>query len=267
MRATSTEPLDLSVALISSYATGGIWSGDKFHEFVEGALRADAPSRTVTPDLYLLMESDVHYWTNRFQSSSVTPVPAIRFLAGLTDDKIDQITDGVWENLGGTCPVAISTFLPEISLSKNNPRADLAASAIRNLLFLTVKIGASFMQRTDGAKTPVIQLVAGNEFESIHGEWSEARSRDEFNVKISDEKDAYGLILERLSECFQDLETKCGAENDLSLAFEQLRVSFELEPGALYLLDGKESIKRFCELIDTGGAKQCPFVKEKVGFN
>lgn len=262
------QSLPLNVGLISSYCTKGIWHSSTFRNFIEGG-RADLDSSpNVYPDLYLFMESDVQHWLNKFGIAENRPKSAIRFLSQLTDEQADQLVEGVFSNVDGIPPNAITTFLPELSASKSNPMASLVGDATKNLFRLAVKIGMRFRaENGDSVTTPVVQMVAGNKLDNVKFQHSSQRGRDEFFIVDADEMSSYELVLKRLSESLRELEKEFDSSDLTRSAFGKLRIAFELEPGPLYLLDGPESVKRLCELVDAGGENSCPLVQQKVGFN
>ena len=259
--------IPLKIGLISSYSMNGIWQGLNFHQFIEQTAIEDQSGGCpdIVPDVYFFMESDVKYWRNIFGKRRDEDT-AISFLADLNGQEIDQLVAGTLENLGGVPPVAITTFLPEISVRTNDQRAIVAKKAITNVMRIAVRIGVA-SKVSEITRTPVVQLVAGNKLEGIECRFSPGRQRDEFLIKDSFETDAYQRILSRLSDGFGEIYEESRGSEELQEAFGQLKIAFELEPGPLYLLDGPESVKRFCTLIDRGGDQRCDFVRSKVGFN
>ena len=247
-----TTSTDLQVSLISSYATSGIWGDRSFREFTDQLDETRLGDRTVSPDLYLFMEPDVQYWLKQFGYTDNQRMSAIQFLADLSDENIQAIVTSMETNLDSVQPIAITTFLPEISLSYETKRAELVDRAILRLLKIAVAIGQKF------GKTPVVQMVAGSVIDRIRSQFSSSKKREEFYVLKTHERECFVRILDRLSWCFGKLNSE-PSEN-----FDQLKVAFELEPGPLYLLDGPKSIVRFCDLIEDHA---CPHVKQKVGFN
>jgi sugar phosphate isomerase/epimerase len=252
------DSLSILPSLISSYSLKGMWSGKSFNEFIGRIDDSSLRGHQVAPDLYLFMEKDVQYWRERFGEADGERRSAIRFLADLDIAQIEEIVASMQENLSSIPPVAITTFLPEISMSYETKRAELIDEAIRSLFLLAIKIGNVF------GKTPVVQMVAGSVIERIRSNYSSTRKRDEFYVVRTQENECFKRILDRLSLCFERISEEETLTNDEMVRFDEFRVAFELEPGPLYLLDGAKSLVRFCDFVEN---HKCPIVRSKVGFN
>ena len=294
MNIAESPQLNLKVSLISSYIPVGIWGGVSFEEFLEPM----EGQPEIVPDLYVLMEKDVEYWLKKFgRHQPGDHHSAINFLAELTLPEAYQIAYSLKENLNEIGPVALTTFLPEISskspagegASDGPPKELLINRALRGLFRLAVLIGYHF------ERTPVVQMVAGSLIDRIDIPFSHREStrfhskqtasnrsnKDVFFVHEKVNKNEYfKIILQRLSRAFQHVEVEIGKLHEsadpliqsmdhekVHLAFANLRVAFELEPGPLYLLNEKESIVDFCGAIEGLNSETHPHLDSKVGVN
>lgn len=266
--------MNLEVSIISSFVFTGMFSSGEF-DSVRERLEKKHPGNTIGFDAYVFLESDTKYLLEELHGSWDGRKSAIQFLASVDNESGLKATELAKKLLSKTRkkPVALTTFLPEISQCLEDGKDKTVLNAVRNLFSIAVAIGAS-----DG-KPPIVQMVAGNMLDDVRIQpesnvqeniaKSEAKAstpkkkkRNSFYVVSSDELAAYERILGRIATCLNELRESLGSNQQE--AFNNLRIAFELEPGPLYLLDGPASIVRFCQLIEN---HEDPLIKKHVGFN
>lgn len=244
-------------------------SNDEFSDLAK-VVAETFPNQKLDLDAYFFMEGDIRYLLKG--SGSEERLPALHFLGNAIDEKLEEIVQCVLRSSGSRAPVALTSFLPEISQYVHREAEQRIVSAIVGLFKLAVQIGMS------SGQTPVVQMVAGNMLDRVDRrkkssktnqknngqELKQKPQRNRFYIVEADENASYEMVLRRLSECFEILHREFEGQTKKLIALEQLRIAFELEPGPLYLLDGPMSVVRFCHLIEQ---HPDPLIQKHVGFN
>ena len=257
----------LGVSLISSYRVDGVGQSHRLEEFSAHWAETPMADRKVSPDLYLFMESEVEHCCQKLGIQVNSRVSALQFLAELAPDQMELIIDAIL--IDSYPPVAITTFLPEISIPNYRPCAKLVDPAISGLFQFALRVGL----RT--GNTPVVQMVAGNVIDGIvaqpraREDKKESKKEDhkieyQFYVKRTVGLDPFERILTRLQKCLEELEQYVAKNPELQTAFSQLRIAFEQEPGPLYSLADEQGLLDLNQLIE---GHSCSIVRQKIGFN
>lgn len=268
----------LQPALITSACQQGMIFGDRkrMQQAVGATFRSFGRGRPQA-DLYLFLREEARSWSRAFVGRKLPRVEekdsGFEFIAALETGHIRSISESIHEWLLelGIQPVAITSFIPEISLAPTLHTGwsffdRQVQGAIENLLRFAVAFG-----RRMGNRTPVVQMVAGSRISGIRktlAQGGEAAGDDvllEAQVAAGTGAAGFHMIENRLKQAFQKVRNEIPpGQTEEREALDRVRIAVELEPGPLFLLNGPRALIEFCSVLDRSTSND---VKRRVGLN
>ncbi len=244
----------LTPSLITSYSLRGMLGPSTAPEDALGPFReARDGNIPIGADIYLMMESDVTPWCERWGRERC---PAVEFMANMTDSELDEFCLHVAERMRqqGTEPVAATSFIAEISNKRPDLSPDNFVETVWGKSICTLIRMADRLQAEQPAA--VIQIVVGSVIDQFIIDDRPTTPR--FTVSSRNRDDLTSVVLNRLAACLAKVVDEHGIRP------ERIRIAMELEPGPLFLLRDLASLKRFASAIETHPS---PLVSDCVGFN
>lgn len=202
-------------------------------------------------DLYAFMQNDLDLLWPKSRIQPGLPRSGLYEMAAAfgNDGDLPRVADIIEQNIRPAQVAAFATYIPEITSPKSNQKDSRCAHAQRALQFL-IQLAALLNSR--GHPVNTIEVVGGS---TVDGLWR-GRATGGAPTYVVNRIDQVSSLT-RLADSLGPVVDTAAKTNG------PVRLALELEPGPLFNLCDKESLLKFCGMIDSMGGN----FKKVVGLN